>query len=54
MKDKNPVGRPKSEKPKIRCTFRLDPDVVDLIRLKPNQAKYIESIVLYDNKIVTK
>lgn len=54
MKDKKSVGRPKSEKPKIRCTFRLDADVVDLIRSKPNQAKYIELIVLLDNNIVTK
>ena len=31
--------------PKIRCTFRLDKVVLEIIRSQPNQAKFIEKIV---------
>lgn len=43
---KRKAGQPKKENPKIRVTFRLSKEVIEIIRLQPNQAKFIEQVVL--------
>lgn len=42
---KNKVGRPKLEQTKKHIGLRLSKDVIDVIRSKPNQVAYIETLV---------
>lgn len=46
MKTKNlKPGQPKKPDAKKSVTLRLHPDVIDIIRSKPNQVAYIEDLV---------
>lgn len=52
MQDKKPVGRPQKEIKKEQITLRLTPMAIAIIKTKPNQAKFIENLVLkYENSI---
>lgn len=46
--EKRKAGQPKKDNPKVRATFRLDAKVLGQIRKQPNQAKYIEALVIKD------
>ncbi len=37
--------KPKGAANKIRVTFSLDPEIVEVIRSQPNQAEFIEAAV---------
>lgn len=53
MQDKNPVGRPQKEIKKQQITLRLTPQAVAIIKTKPNQANFIENLVLkYENTLI--
>lgn len=49
---KNKPGRPKQESVKIQIGMRLDEKVVSIIKSQPNQAKFIEQLVI-DSQIET-
>lgn len=52
MKKKS-VGRPKGTNNKVLYSTRLSTEVVAIIKSKPNQAEFIENLVIECNKAVT-
>ena len=38
--------RTPKDNPKVQCAFRLDKNVLEIIRSQPNQAKFIEDLVI--------
>jgi hypothetical protein len=43
--------KPKGTASKIQVSYWLDPEVVSIIRLQPNQAEFLESAVREKHKI---
>jgi len=46
---KRKPGQPRKENKKVNATYRLSKDIIDIIRSKPNQVAYIESLVRCDS-----
>lgn len=43
---KNKVGAPKKDNPKKQITLRLSQETISIIKMQPNQSKYIEKLIL--------
>ena len=42
---KNNVGAPKKDNPKKQITFRLSQNVINKVKLQPNQSAYVENLI---------